>query len=252
VGGGEHFLAHLVTAALVVAAFGALGWLAGALDLGGWLAGWLLGVAVWLGLGWRGFVLLAAFVVLGAAATRSGRARKRSRGIAQERGGRRGVRHALANGAVPGLAGFAVLACPGPIGASSAWAPVAARLIAAGAIAAATSDTLASEIGQAFGGDPRLVVGGRRVPPGTDGGVTTVGSLAGLSGAAMIGGLAWGLGLLGLAGAVAAVGAGFLGNLVDSLLGATLERRGLLGNEAVNLLASAAGGGLTLLLYRLF
>jgi uncharacterized protein (TIGR00297 family) len=251
VGGGERFLAQLAVAALVVAAFGAVGWSAGALDLGGWWFGWLLGVALWLGLGWRGFALLAAFVVLGAAATRSGRRRKRSLGIAQEREGRRGARHALANGAVPGLAGLAALASGGPLGAFPDGAPVWA-LVAAGSIAAVTSDTLASEIGQAFGGDPRLIVGGRRVPPGADGGMTTVGSLAGLGGAAVIGGLAWGLGFLSPAGAVAATIAGFLGNLVDSLLGATLESRGLLSNDAVNLLASGAGGALTLVLYRLF
>lgn len=250
-GGSERFLAQLPAAALVVAAFGAVGWSTGALDFGGWWLGWFLGVALWLGLGWRGFALLAAFVVVSAAATRSGRARKRSLGIAQERGGRRGARHALANGAVPGLAAVAALASGEPIGAFPDGAPVWA-LVAAGSIAAVTSDTLASEIGQAFGGDPRLVVGGRRVPPGTDGAVTTVGSLAGLAGAAMIGALAWSLGFLSPAGAVAATAAGFLGNLVDSLLGATLERRGLLGNEAVNLLASGAGGALALGLYRVF
>jgi uncharacterized membrane protein len=39
-----------------------------------------------------------------------------------------------------------------------------------------------------------------------------------------------------------------VGNGVDSLLGATLERRGWLGIDAVNFAATAAGGAIAVLL----
>jgi uncharacterized protein (TIGR00297 family) len=242
VGGGEELLLErLALAVPVVAACGAAGVVSGAIDRGGAVAGGLLGVAIWLGLGGRGFALLAAFVVAGAAVTRLGFQRKSALGVAQERRGRRGARHAWANAGVAALAGTAALVQGGP--GVPAWA-----LIAAGALAAASSDTFSSEIGQAYGGVPVSIVGGRRVAPGTDGAVSAVGSAAGLLGALWIGGLAWALGLTGPAGAAAVSAAGMVGNGVDSLLGATLERRGWLGNDAVNFAATAAGGAVAVLL----
>jgi uncharacterized membrane protein len=45
--------------------------------------------------------------------------------------------------------------------------------------------------------------------------------------------------------------AGFLGTVIDSLLGATLERRRWLGNNGVNLLSTLAAAGLALALRRI-
>ena len=60
-------------------------------------AGFLMGVAVYLGYGWKSFSLLLAFFALGSIATRLGYAKKAARGIAERRGGARGWREALAN-----------------------------------------------------------------------------------------------------------------------------------------------------------
>lgn len=102
-------------------------------------------------------------------------------------------------------------------------------------LAVVVSDNAAAEVGTASRAASYLITSGRRVPPGTDGAVSLPGSLAGLAWSA-----AFALVALAVypgvtrngALAIAALGAG--GNLLDSLLGATLQRAGLLTNEQVN------------------
>ncbi|HEX6201273.1 MAG TPA: DUF92 domain-containing protein, partial [Thermoanaerobaculia bacterium] len=53
-------------------AFAGAAWAARALTLSGLLAATLVGTAVWVGLGWRGFGVLAAFFVLASGLTRMG------------------------------------------------------------------------------------------------------------------------------------------------------------------------------------
>ena len=102
-------------------------------------------------------------------------------------------------------------------------------------LAEATADTVSSEIGQAFGGTPVLLTTLRRVQAGTDGAISLIGTLAGLFAAMVV--IAVGLAAMPILGwrfgLVAYVG-GILGFVFDSLLGATLERRGYLGNDLVN------------------
>jgi uncharacterized protein (TIGR00297 family) len=102
------------------------------------------------------------------------------------------------------------------------------------AYATAAFDTVSSEIGQAWGGRPLMITTLRRVDVGTDGALSLLGTVSGLLAAMGIGFLAARLGLIapGLQTPVAV--AAFAGSTADSLLGATLERRGLLDNDAVN------------------
>ncbi|RMH17738.1 MAG: DUF92 domain-containing protein [Acidobacteria bacterium] len=203
-----------------------------ALSASGAVAGVVVGTAIYAGAGWRGYLLLVAFVVLGSAATRAGYARKRAAGLSQEHGGRRRARHALANGAVAALAATFAVVTP---------YRESCLLALAGALATALGDTLSSELGQLWGRRPVLLTTFRRAPPGTDGAISAAGTLAGLAGALAIAALGAAAGLYPAAGAALVVVAGFAGTTADSLLGATLERRGLLDNEAVNFLATLAG-----------
>lgn len=197
----------------------------GAVDRSGMAAGFAVGVLTWTLGGWRSFLILVAFFVLGSASTRLGRRRKERLGVAQEKKGARSARHALAN---CGVGVYLALLC------ASAATPGPFVLAFACAYATAAFDTVSSEIGQAFGGRPVLITTLRPVPVGTDGAVTWVGTLAGVAAAALVAGLAVALGLFGPGAIPAVLLAAFVGSSADSILGATLEQKGLMDNEAVN------------------
>jgi uncharacterized membrane protein len=99
-------------------------------------------------------------------------------------------------------------------------------------LAAANADTWGTELGLLNPGKPVLLSSFKRVPKGTSGGVSLVGTLASLGGSALVGSAA---GLLALAGwghggnlrsflqFLVITGSGMFGALVDSLLGASLQ-----------------------------
>jgi len=198
---------------------------AGAVDRSGAAGGFAVGTLTWGFGGWRAFAILVAFFVLGTLATRLGRGRKERLGVAQEKRGARSARHAIANCGVAVV--LALLTATAP-------APGIFVLAFVCAYATAAFDTVSSEVGQAWGGKPVLITTLKRVPIGTDGAVTLLGTLAGLAAAAFVGGLAIATGMMPASHLPLVLFAAFLGSSADSLLGATLERRGLLDNEAVN------------------
>ncbi len=205
--------------------FAAAGAAAATLGAGGAVSAWLVGAVVFASQGWSGWALLLLFFVVGSGCTRLGYRRKELAGLAEGGGGRRGARGVLANGAVP--AACALLAAVSPAGEIY-------RLAFVGSLAAAAADTAASEIGQAWGRRTLLITSLQPVPPGTHGGVSLPGTAAGAAAALL---LAWAAAALGLVAPnrllwVAAAGLG--ANLLESVLGATLERRGTLDNEEVN------------------
>jgi uncharacterized protein (TIGR00297 family) len=231
--------AALLPAAIVNLVLAALSRKAGAVDRSGMAAGCVVGVLTWILGGWRSYLILVAFFVLGSATTRLGRRRKERLGVAQERKGARSARHALANCGVAVVLALlgATAASPGPF-----------VLAFACAYATAAFDTVSSEIGQAYGGRPILITTLRPVPVGTDGAVTWIGTLAGFAGAALVAGLAVALGMLGAGSVPAVLLAAFLGSSADSILGATLEQKGLMDNEAVNFSNTLVGALAGLLL----
>jgi uncharacterized protein (TIGR00297 family) len=194
---------------------------------------------VYLGYGYKSFLILLSFFLLGSIATRLGYAAKAARGIAERRKGARSWREALANT----LAGafFALLVITTHQEAAFLVALVAAFSEAAG-------DTVSSEIGQWLSPRAYLITTFRPVPAGENGGVSLAGSVAGLVASALVIGLGYGLGLCGKGSAPIALGAAIVGNLLDSVLGATLERRGLVTNGIVNFAGTSFAGGLALAL----
>jgi uncharacterized protein (TIGR00297 family) len=189
---------------------------------------------------------LLALFLLTFAATRFGRARKEAMGTAEERRGRR-ASQVLANLGVAGM-----LAAGGAAGSFASAAMLAACVAA---LAEATADTVSSEMGQAlagtrWGGTTLLITTGKPVAAGTDGGVSVAGTAFGALAAAVVVLLSPFAHTTGPAlGIFAAACAGLI---FDSVLGATLERRGWLGNDLVNFTstvfaAAVAWGALRLL-----
>ena len=130
---------RLVLAVIVNLAFALVALAARTVSRSGAALGFVLGVLVYLGWGWKSFLVLLAMVVLGSLATRLGYARKAERGVAEHAGGARSWREALAN-ISPG-AFFAVWV----ITTHQEHAFLVAFLAA---FAEAAGDTVASEIGQ--------------------------------------------------------------------------------------------------------
>ena len=191
-----------------------MNWLTGR----GALAALAVGLATVWGFGWRGLALLLAFFVSASLLTAA------AKGGGGRRGGgeRRNARQVVANG---GVAAFAAL--------TGDWTWFA------GALAAANADTWATEIGSHSPSMPRLITSGTRVPAGTDGGMTVLGTAGGAAGAGFIGAVSV---LLGQRGAIAVIAAGIVGMIVDSLLGATLQGKvRWIDNDAVNLGATLTG-----------
>lgn len=176
---------------------------AGALRTTGPLAASAVGTVVIAtgGIPW-GILLLTFFT--------SASALTRLPGRTQDATGRTG-RQVLSNGATAALA--AALHARGIRRARSAFA---------GAVATAWADTWATEAGLRWGGVPRLVTSGAKVAPGNSGGVTPLGTAAGLLGALLCGVIS---GRLGIAPAFPTALAGSAGMLCDSLLGAALQLR---------------------------
>ena len=117
-------------------------------------------------------------------------------------------------------------------------------------VATAAADTCSSEVGKAYGDRTMGITTLQPVPPGTEGGVSLEGTLAGAAAAALVAAMgpvgrlyAWTLVPL------VAV-AGVLGSLAESVLGAVAERRGWMGNDVLNALNTAFGAAIAVLLLR--
>jgi len=216
-----------VNVALALAAYAARG-----VGAAGAIVGVLLGAVIWAFGGPGAFLLLFAFFVLGTAATKLGYARKLAAGIAQEKGGRRGPANAFSKTSIPALAA---------IFAATTDRPTLFLLALAGAFATAASDTGSSEIGKAFGRRTFLITTLRPVPRGTEGAVSLEGTLAGIAASLVVGGLGAWVGLYPPAGIGLVAVAALVATTLESLAGATLEKRGLLDNDSINFLNSLAG-----------
>jgi uncharacterized protein (TIGR00297 family) len=208
----------------------------GTASIPGMVTGMLLAlVTIVLG-GYAWFVLLIAFFAIGGLSSKFRYERKRERGVAEENEGARGSGNVLGNSAVALFAVIGYAATPEEIA-----APPALFLFAfVGAVATAMADTLSSEIGGVYDG-PRLITTLEPVDPGTDGGVTWQGELAGLAGALVVAVPAAALfETVDPLGAGIVVLAGVAGMTADSVLGATVENRWL-DNQGVNFLATLVG-----------
>jgi uncharacterized protein (TIGR00297 family) len=223
---------QLLTAFLVTAAFAALAYALGMVSRSGALGGLLVGTIVYACLGPRGFAVLALFVVGGSLLTRLGYRSKQRAGTAQEHGGRRGARNALANCAVAVLCAILARATGSDL----------FTIAFVASLGAAFADTSESEIGQLLSRAPRLITTLKKVPPGTDGAISLPGTLAGITAAGITAILALALGLLDTPEATLLVAlASFLGTVADSLIGALTPRAG---NELTNVLCTLAAATL--------
>jgi len=197
------------------------------LTVAGALTGGCLAALLYKGAGLTGIIMLGAFFVAGSAVTALGRSKKERLGVAEKNKGQRTAWQVLANGGVAGVAGLLAWLNPEQ---ATLW-----QLAAAASLASASADTLSSELGSVYGRSFYNILTFKKDTCGLDGVVSLEGTLFGIAGSVLIAAIyliaykhfnfAWWIVL-----------AGFAGNLADSVLGASLERKGWLKNDQVNFL----------------
>jgi uncharacterized protein (TIGR00297 family) len=230
-------LAQLPWAIGVNAVVAWLGYRARTVSRSGTISGALIGIVIYAAGGWRAWVLLFATFFVAAAASRFGVKRKVLLGIEEERGGRRGAGNAFAN---CGIAAFAAVAAVTTTHHTAAWLAFVAALTAGG------SDTVASEIGKAWGKSTFLVTNLGRVKPGTPGAMSLEGTTAGVVAAFGLALMAVALGQITTTMIVAVVGGATVGALVESVLAAALEGPGILNNDMLNFINTAVAAAVAL------
>jgi uncharacterized protein (TIGR00297 family) len=222
--------AALLYAVPANAAVAFAGYIGRTVTVSGAAGGAVIGTVVFVSTGWEGWTLLLACFLCAAATSRMGLNRKTLLGIAEERGGRRGAGNAIAN---TGIATIAALL------ASLSYGREAGLIAMTAALVAGASDTIASEIGKAWGTRTWSLLPLQLVRAGTPGAMSLEGTAAGLLGAAALGALAIGLGLVPPSALLPVVAGSTAGALVESLLAANFEAPGIVNNDALNFINTA-------------
>ena len=191
------------------------------------ITGVAVATALFAGAGYVGFIMMTFFFMLGTLATSHKKNIKQQLGIAEENKGRRVATQVLANAGVQGLLGLIML--------TDVQHKEIYLLMIAAAFSSATADTMSSELGNVYGKRFYNILNFKKDVRGRDGVVSLEGTLAGVLGSVMIA-LVFACFQQFDKRFIVIVVAGTVGNIMDSLLGATLEKRQVIGNNAVNFL----------------
>ena len=201
---------------------------------------------------WTWLLLMLIFVGASFLATKFAIVYKKALGVEESDEGTRGGSNVISNGIVPAIVAICY--------SLDLLSPEQALVAFTTSIGAATADTMASEIG-VLAPEPVLITNpSKKVEPGTDGGVSLEGTTASLLSAVSMSMLSFCAFVLMIEEKNALHSVfhvdflyisaffGFFGSIIDSLLGATLENRGILGNNGVNF-CSISGSVLFSLLF---
>lgn len=210
---------------LACSALAVISWKSDVFSASASLLAFIIGVVIWGMNGFRWLFLLLAFMFIGYAGTKWKFDQKKEKGFEESPSGQRSIENVLGNGISPTF--FALLMNPAAF---------------SGAVSAALSDTLASEIG-VLSDETRLITTFESVEPGAEGGVSLLGTLFSALGASTVAILSY---LIFSLNPLIPFLGGFLACQIDSLLGATFERKGHLSKSMVNLIATFSGGTISL------
>ncbi len=202
-------------------------WKTEVLSAPGSIMAFIIGSLIWAMNDFYWISVLILFLVVGYIGTKWDFDTKKEIGSEEENNGKRGLKNILGNGTSPAF--FAVISSPVGF---------------LGSVSTALADTLASEVG-VLSKRTRLITKWEKVEPGTNGAVSPLGTLLSAVGAGII--AVMGYLLLGINPLAPFLG-GFLGCQIDSLLGATLERKGYITKSGVNLVATFSGGLISFLI----
>jgi uncharacterized protein (TIGR00297 family) len=208
------------------------------LTVAGSFLGGIIGFLVYCGSAYTGIIMMAAFFVMATLAT-AWKGREKSLHHLNERdSGRRNAGQVMANAGIAGTAGLLAFLFP--------LHDLLFRLMIAAAFASAAADTVSSEVGNVYGKRYYNILTWKPDKRGANGVISVAGTIAGLAGSVIIAiiycsGFGWSADFLWI------IAAGTVGNFFDSVLGATVERRGYIGNDMVNFLNTLVAASVMLL-----
>jgi uncharacterized protein (TIGR00297 family) len=218
-----------VPAAVLAIGFALVARVMGAVTDGGAMAGVLVAFVLMLAAGLPGFIPLATVFLLTVITTRWGYARKQRLGVAERRRGRTASQI------------FANLCAAALCALGAVWRPRFSGVLLLAAIAAlaeAAADTVSSEVGQATANDAYMITDFRAAAIGTNGAISVEGTLSGCIAASIVAWVSSFAGILPWQWTPIAALAGVAGMLLDSVLGATWENAGKMGNDSVNFVST--------------
>ena len=217
-------------AIVLVVSFALVAWGMRAVTVIGALWGALTAFLIYVAGGFGGFLTLVMLFVLTAVSTRFGYSKKHSMNAAEKEHGR-AASQVLANLGAAALCGLPLL-----------FVDVMSAVLLAGMVAAlaeAAADTVSSEVGQVLGRKTILITTFRPTEAGRNGGVSAAGTVAGVVAGCVVVTVAVLTRVISPAQFWVVAGFAIAGTLIDSVLGATLERPGRLGNDSVNFTSSS-------------
>jgi len=205
------------------------------IDISAVLASGIVGIVVLLTLGerWNLIYLVVGFFILGNLVTKYKYSVKKKRRVAE---GVRTFRNVFGNGGAATIYSLLFFL-------TNSQALLSGIL---GAMATAAADTFATEIGQAHEKNPRLITNLKRVPVGKSGAVSVPGLIGSLLGSGAISIVPV---ILGSNFMIFFIGiiSGFIGCIIDSIMGATFERK-IIDKHMTNFVATMAGGLIAVIL----
>lgn len=215
----------------------------GKLTIAGAITGGVCSIFIFLCAGFTGIILIATFFIIGNLVTSWKMGKKQALGVAEKDKGRRTAGQVMANAGAAGLIGLLAILLP--------QHKILFCLMIAASFAAATADTVSSELGTVYGSRFYNILTFKKDLRGLDGVISAEGTFLGVLGSIIIAfvyavGFGWSIHLVWI------VIAGTVGNLADSYLGATVERNKIISNNVVNFLNTLLAAITALVLYLAF
>ncbi len=224
--------AGIILGTIITVFMGVASYKTRALDIKGTLSAVILGFLLLYFGGLYPFLAMALFVLLGVVSTKYRLGYKVAHGLSRKGEDVRGAGNVWGNG----LPAIVFLIVEAVVHRDTFWAATFAS------IATVTGDTMASELGKVFGRRPVLITTLKPVKPGTNGAVSLPGEFFAFLGALAIAPLSIPVTSHRLVMLISILAGGFIGVNLDSVIGATLENRGLTNNNVTNFIAAILGG----------
>lgn len=226
-------LENFIIALIISVALGLMAYKVKVVEISGMISGIVVSMGILVCMDVKFFIIFFCFVIIGAIFTAYKWKKKVKEKTAEKEEGRN-ISNVMGNGVPPLIfaLGYAVL-------------PEQNLALLCGyiaSVAALAADSASSEIGVLSKSKPIMITTLKRIEKGTDGGISVLGTFAGLVTTIIIAAVALIIGIANLYVFLAVIIAGNFGNFVDSFVGATLERRKIFGKQETNFVCGISGG----------